>query len=271
MEMSMQASASGRRATIVGWRSHGCVAHSQVIAALTGGGSNDVLRAIVNGLSLISRVPESAERSRIRPRANRLVIGATIRWRSTCRQPVVAVIQTRRCAVSESVSHISAGRRIRRKGAAGFLIGPKDRVQASVRRNIGFIFPQRLAAFRLGWCLNFSRSQSPNGPDIHGENVVRQRVEADVKFALAALGGRTRGRGKDLVTRIARYGRISSAEIHRAYATRTRQQFNFHVDDFLSRRVRHRHHGVLLGPIGQRTNARDLRIRTASRLVIGRL
>ena len=265
----MQASASGRRATIVGWRSHGCVAHSQVIAALTGGGSNDVLRAIVNGLSLISRVPESAERSRIRPRANRLVIGATIRWRSTCRQPVVAVIQTRRCAVSESVSHISAGRRIRRKGAAGFLIGPKDRVQASVRRNIGFIFPQRLAAFRLGWCLNFSRSQSPNGPDIHGENVVRQRVEADVKFALAALGGRTCGRGKDLVTRIAGYGRISSAEIPRAYATGTWQQFNFHMDGFLSGRVRHRDHGILLAPIGQRTDARDLRIRAASRLVIG--
>ena len=267
----MQPSASGGRTAIVRWRSHRCVAHPQVIAALTGGGSNDVLRAIVNGLSLISRVTESAECRRIRSRTNRLVIGATIRWRGACRQPVVAVIQARRCAVSESVSNVGAGSRIRRKGAAGFLIGPKDRVQASVRRNIGFIFPQRLAAFRLGWCLNFSRSQSPNGPDIHGENVVRQRVEADVKFALAALGGRTCGRGKDLVTRIAGYGRISSAEIPRAYATGTWQQFNFHMDGFLSGRVRHRDHGIFLAPIGQRTDARDLRIRAASRLVIGRL
>ena len=109
MEMSMQAPASGGRTAIVRWRSHRCVAHPQVIAALTGGGSNDVLRAIVNGLSLISRVTESAECRRIRSRTNRLVIGATIRWRGACRQPVVAVIQTRRCAVSESVSNIGAG------------------------------------------------------------------------------------------------------------------------------------------------------------------
>src|SRR5439155_2756053 len=80
MKMSMQAPASGGRTAIVRWRSHRCVVHPQVIAALTGGGSNDVLGAIVNSLSLISRVPESAERSRIRSRTNRLVIGATIRW-----------------------------------------------------------------------------------------------------------------------------------------------------------------------------------------------
>src|SRR2546422_10799419 len=98
--MSMQASASGGRAAIVGWRSHRCVAHPQVIAALTGGGSNDVLGAIIDGLSLISRVTESAECSRIRSGTNRLVIGAAIRWRSTCRQPGGAVIQTRRGAVS---------------------------------------------------------------------------------------------------------------------------------------------------------------------------
>src|SRR5207237_10816092 len=37
MEMAMQAPASGGRPAIVGWRSHCCVAHLQVITALTSG------------------------------------------------------------------------------------------------------------------------------------------------------------------------------------------------------------------------------------------
>src|SRR5206468_3198045 len=109
VKMSMQPSAwiSGAARSGVGRRAHGCIVHTQIIAALTGGRSHDILGAIIDGMPVCNRIRRIAQATwdivrndiRIRSRTDGLVIGASIWWRSTGRVPYVAVVQTGRCAV----------------------------------------------------------------------------------------------------------------------------------------------------------------------------
>src|SRR5438874_6716065 len=90
--------------------------------------------------------------------------------------PSVAII------VGVPVNSIGADGRIRGKSASGFLVCPQDWIQTGVGCNIRFVFPERLAAFRLSWTQAFRQSQSPDRSGIHCHDPAAVRIKANIEL-----------------------------------------------------------------------------------------
>ena len=75
---------------------------------------------------------------------------------------------------------------VRNERAAGFLVGPEDRIESKdVCRCRRLVFPQRFTALRLGGSENFRRSETPDGAGIHHHDAMRKWIEANIKFTVA--------------------------------------------------------------------------------------
>ena len=105
---------------------------------------------------------------------------------------------------------------------------------------------------KFGW------RDAPDRADVHRHDAAGVRIKANVEFAGAALGRGAWRRVKILIPRNAGRRWIPATETCTATAAGARQQFDFHVDAFASRRVRDGHHCVLLGAVTQGTNIGDL-------------
>ncbi len=159
------------------------------------------------------------------------MIGAAIGRGNAKRYPGVAVV------VGKTVNRVCSSSRIGCESPAGQLVGPKNRIQSGVGRNVRLIFPQRFAALWFRRRLSLTWSQAPNRADVHHHDASAVRIESNVELALSGLRGRTARCLKDLVARNANRGRVSSAKVGIKPA-RARQQFNPHMDEFLGGRVR---------------------------------
>ena len=119
------------------------------------------------------------------------MIRSAIRWREAAFYPQVAI------RVAVCINRVRAGSGIRNKRAPGPLIRPKNWVETDVRTVSRFIFPKPFAAFRLSRRLSISRSEPPNGTDVHQHDAAGVRVETDIEFALTTFGRRSGGSGEN--------------------------------------------------------------------------
>src|SRR2546423_11046062 len=102
------------------------IASAQVVAALTGRGTDNILRTVVNCLALISWITERTQRRGVRTATDCFVVGATVWRRKSHRRPGFAII------IRVSVDSVRAGRRVRCESPARLLVRPKDRIKTYV-------------------------------------------------------------------------------------------------------------------------------------------
>ena len=134
------------------------------------------------------------------------MIDTSVRRRKTGLNPAVAII------IAICVNRVCADGRIRGKRAARVLIGKQDRIQTGIRRECGFVLPQRFTTLRLSWTQPFRRSQAPDRTYIHCHNPAGMRVKSNVELAVTGLS-RSAGRRKEvLIPWNARCSRVRSAE-----------------------------------------------------------